>query len=87
MIEHGIWEVLKATLQWVAAPLAALLAYIGKKYIARIEMVEKEIHELKTRQAVVEEQVKDIREDIKHLVTVVREVEKTILEEIKNNLR
>lgn len=83
MIEAGSWELIKGILNWVVYPVVLLLGYFFKKQAGAVEMLQKDVEHLKITQAVTTSQIKDIREDIKDLTSVVREAEKTITSDIK----
>ncbi len=67
MVELGIWEVAKSTLQYIIFPVVAGFAYFLKKYIKRVEMSEERISLLSVRLSVVESKIDDIREDLKEI--------------------
>jgi hypothetical protein len=66
-MEEGIWEVIKAAVQWLVLPLVASVAFFFRKYIQRVETVEKRINEMEIRIAVVETNIAHIRRDIEDI--------------------
>lgn len=66
-MEHGIWAIIKAAVEWLFLPLIASLAYFFRKYIQRVESVEKRINEMEIRIAVVETNIVHIRKDIEDI--------------------
>lgn len=71
----GAWEIVKAVLQYAVYPLVGAVGFIMKKHIERIDAVEKDLNETKTRTSVIESKVDDIRDDIKDIK---RNVEKLV---------
>lgn len=67
MVEAGIWEVIKAAVQWLLVPAVAALTFFVKKYIGRIEIMEQQVKDIEIRTAVVESKIDDIREDLKEI--------------------
>jgi chaperonin cofactor prefoldin len=63
-MEQGLWEVVKAAVQWLVLPLVGAIAYFFRKYIQRVENVEKRISEMEIRMAVVENNIAHMRKDI-----------------------
>ncbi len=74
-MDASTWEVLKALINWAVVPLVGAIMYFVKKNITRIEIVEQEVREQKTRTAVIESKVDDIRDDLKEIK---RNVEKLV---------
>lgn len=68
---------------WLFLPIVGVLGYFIKKTFSDIDAIKEQVAMLKISQAVADSQIKDIREDIKDLVKVVREVEATIVHDIK----
>lgn len=77
------WDLLDALYKWVVFPLCGAAMLLGKKLYKRLSKLEKELDDIKLKQAVSEEQLKSLKEDYKDLVSVIREVEKTISLDIK----
>lgn len=67
MVEVGIWEVIKASIQWLLLPAVTALAFFVRKYIYRIEHMEQQVKDIEIRTAVVESKIDDIREDLKEI--------------------
>lgn len=80
-MEFQTWELIKG---WVFLPLLGAAGYFIKKNFSDIESLREQVAMLKTSQAVADSQIKDIKEAIKDLVAVVREVEATIVGDIKH---
>ncbi len=66
-MDDGIFGVLKAVTDYLVIPLAGGLFFFMKKYIKRIEIVEGELQDTKTRTSVIESKVDDLRDDIKDI--------------------
>lgn len=66
-MEHDVWEVIKAAIQWLILPLIAAIMFFFRKYIQRVENVEKRINEMEIRVAVVENNISHIRKDIEDI--------------------
>lgn len=82
--EVGTWELIKGFMSWVAYPVMLLLGYLFKKQAGDIKSLQEEVDKLKVDVAVANSQIKDIREDIKDLTSVVREAERSITLDIKS---
>ena len=82
-MDDGSWELLKGLLHWVIYPIICFLGWLFKSQYKEVQVIKEEISKLKTDHAVVASQVQDVREDIKDLVQVVRNVEKNIIEQLK----
>lgn len=63
-MEHDIWEVVKAAVQWLLFPLVTSLAFFFRKYIQRVERVENRMNSIETRMAVVETNIAHIKQDL-----------------------
>ncbi len=59
-----MWTIGKAAIEWLVLPLIASIAYFFRKYIQRVESVEKRINDMEIRIAVVENNIAHIRQDI-----------------------
>lgn len=66
-MEQGLWELIKAAVQWLILPLVGAIAFFFRKYIQRVESVEKRINEMEIRLAVVENNIAHIRRDIEDI--------------------
>lgn len=62
-----VWTIGKATVEWLVLPLIASIAYFFRKYISRVEHVEKRLNEMEIRIAVVETNIAHIRKDIEDI--------------------
>jgi ABC-type uncharacterized transport system ATPase subunit len=82
-METELWEFIKATFHWIVISVLGLFAYLFKKHASDVDTLKEQVAMLKTSQAVAESQIKDIRDDIKDLIKVVKEVEYTIVADIK----
>lgn len=67
MLDPSIWDVIKSLMQWLVIPLLTALAYFFKKAHVRLDKLEEDMTGTKTRIAVVESKIDDIREDIKDI--------------------
>lgn len=67
MIDPTIWDVIKSLMQWLVLPLVTGLVYFFKKAHVRLDRLEEDMTGTKTRIAVVESKIDDIREDIKDI--------------------
>lgn len=68
MVEDpGMWDLFKSLLQWLLLPLIAALGYFFKTANRRIHKLEDDMISSKTRIAVIESKIDDIREDIKDI--------------------
>ncbi len=74
------WELIKGVMSWVVYPVICLLAWMFKAQYDEIKIMKEDVAKLKTDVAVTASQVQDIREDIKDLISVVRNAEKNITE-------
>lgn len=82
-MEPTSWDLIKGVVSWIIVPIIASLSYFIKKNFSDIDHLKVEVSELKVKQAVSESQIHDIREDIKDLVKVVRDVEANIIVDLK----
>jgi chaperonin cofactor prefoldin len=71
-MDSSIWEVIKASMQWVVLPLVGSSLYFVRKYISRVDELSTQVHDLDVRTSVVESKIDDIRDDIKDIKTGVR---------------
>lgn len=62
-----VWTIGKAAVEWLVLPLIASIAYFFRKYISRVEQVEKRLNEMEIRIAVVETNIAYIRKDIEDI--------------------
>ncbi len=62
-----VWTIGKAAVEWLVLPLIASIAYFFRKYISRVESVEKRMNEMEIRIAVVETNIAHIRKDIEEI--------------------
>ena len=83
-MEMGIWEILKGVAAIIILPILGAFSYFFRKMVGDLEMLQVQITDLKIKQAVSESQIQDIREDIKGLVIILKEVEATIVSDIKD---
>lgn len=67
MIDYNVWEIVKITLEFLFLPAVGAMAFFIRKYIHRIEHVEKQVKDIEIRTAVVESKIDDIREDLKEI--------------------
>jgi hypothetical protein len=67
MIDSSTWDVVKTLIQFLVIPLVTGLAYFFKKAHVRLDKLEDDMTGTKTRVAVVESKIDDIREDIKDI--------------------
>ena len=66
-MEQDIWEVIKAIVQWLVLPLVMTVAFFSRKYMQRIELVEKRINEMEIRMALVENNLTHIRNEVEEI--------------------
>lgn len=67
MMEEGMWQVVKGAVEWLFLPLIASIVYFFRKYVQRVEHVEKRINEIEIRMAVVETNIAHMRKDIEDI--------------------
>lgn len=67
MIDPNIWDVIKSITQFLILPLLMCLGYFFKKAHIRLDRLEEDMTNTKTRIAVVESKIDDIRDDIKEI--------------------
>lgn len=66
-MESEVFEVLKTFVTLIVVPLVGGIMYFIKKNFKRLDKVEEDMQEQKTRTAVIESKVDDIRDDIKDI--------------------
>ena len=67
MVESGIWEIAKAILQFVAAPLIGFLVWLHKKQDGRIEHLEDRLNVNEKQVAVIEAKLDHISKSIEKI--------------------
>lgn len=63
-MEDSMWTVVKAAVEWLVLPLFGAIAYFFRKYIQRVEAVERRLNKMEIRVAVVENNIAHIRQDV-----------------------
>lgn len=62
-----LWDLAKGFMQWLVLPILGSFAYFIRKYISKVEQVEIEMSQMKVKQAVLESQIDDIKQDIRDI--------------------
>lgn len=82
-MEHGVWELLKGLLSWVIYPILCLLAWLFKEQASEVKNLKQELFELKISIAVAKSQIDDIKNSVINLTHVIKDLEITIRDDIK----
>lgn len=70
-----LWDIAKSIVSWALLPLVGGMTYFIRKNFERLDKMELELQDQKTKTAVIESKVDDIRDDIKDIK---RNVEKLV---------
>lgn len=62
-----VFGVIKSTVEWLILPLVGAVVFFFKKYIQRVELVEKRLAEMEVRMAVVENNIAHIKRDVEDI--------------------
>ena len=75
MVEvNGLWEAGKALIQVVIVPVIGFAFYYFKKNEARMDVLEKDVSEVKTAAKVLDERVNNLKDDIKEIKEGIKEL-------------
>lgn len=66
-MDSSVWEIIKASMQWIVLPLMGSALYFVRKYISRVDGLTIQVHELEVRTSVIESKIDDIRDDLKEI--------------------
>lgn len=67
-MDHSIYDVIHDFIQWMILPVIGSFAYFVRKYITRLEDVEKQVNILNTKTAVIESKLDGIKEGVDELL-------------------
>ncbi len=61
------WDLIRGVLYYAVYPLVMGLVYFMRSHIQKVNEIEKDLQDTKTRTAVIESKVDDVRDDIKEI--------------------
>ena len=67
-MDQSTWDIIKDFCQWLVLPIMGSFAYMIKKYITRLEDVERQVNTLTTKTAVIETKLDSIKEGVDQLL-------------------
>lgn len=67
-MDNPTWDIIKDFCQWLILPILGSAAFVVRKYITRLEDVERQVNILTTKTAVIETKLDTIKDGVDQLL-------------------